>query len=211
MDTAQKIYYNNKPLILTDNGSAYIERNPIAKGFEFFTGAFPRNFRLAFEHLDKLRTLGVIIEDQSMKALWEELEKIYQPIDAGGGVVVNENGGVLMIYRRGKWDLPKGKLDDGEDIAACAVREVSEETGLQKLKLKEKICDTYHVYSQFGQNLLKRTAWYKMHGSSNEKLEPQKEENILEAKWITEKELPNVVYKSYDAIREVLQAGGFKW
>lgn len=211
MDTAQKIYYNNKPLILTDNGPAYIERHAIAKGFEFYTGAFPRNFRLAFEHLDKLRTLGVIIEDHSVTALWQELEKIYQPIDAGGGVVVNENGGVLMIYRRGKWDLPKGKLDDGEDIADCAVREVSEETGLKNIKLKEKICDTYHVYSQFGQNLLKRTAWYKMQGTSNDRLEPQKEENILEAKWITEKELPNVVYKSYDAIREVLQAGGFKW
>ena len=116
MDTAQKIYYNNKPLILTDNGPAYIERHAIAKGFEFYTGAFPRNFRLAFEHLDKLRTLGVIIEDHSVTALWQELEKIYQPIDAGGGVVVNENGGVLMIYRRGKWDLPKGKLEKG-----CAV------------------------------------------------------------------------------------------
>jgi 8-oxo-dGTP pyrophosphatase MutT (NUDIX family) len=116
-----------------------------------------------------------------------------------------------MIYRRGKWDLPKGKRDDGEDIASCALREVSEETGLQQLKLQEKIGDTYHIYSQYGQNLLKHTVWYKMQGTSKDVLAPQKEENILEAKWIPEKELGKVVYKSYDAIREVLKLSGFKW
>jgi 8-oxo-dGTP pyrophosphatase MutT (NUDIX family) len=211
MSFAQKIYYNNKPLVLTDNAAGYIAQQPLAKGYQSYEGAFPRNFRLAIQHLDKPRTLGAIIEDVSPESLQNELYKLYQPIDAGGGVVVNEQGLVLMIYRRGKWDLPKGKRDDGEDIAACALREVSEETGLQRLELKEKILDTYHVYSQFGQNLLKHTAWYKMKGSSKDTLTPQKEENILEAKWIAENELRNVVYKSYDAIREVLQEAGFKW
>jgi 8-oxo-dGTP pyrophosphatase MutT (NUDIX family) len=51
-------------------------------------------------------------------------------IKAGGGIVVNEQNEVLLIYRRGKWDLPKGKLDDGETIEECALREVKEETGL---------------------------------------------------------------------------------
>ena len=137
--------------------------------------------------------------------------EIYEPIDAGGGVVMNEDGAVLMIYRRGKWDLPKGKRDDGEDIAQCALREVSEETGLHKLQLKDKICDTYHVYAQNGQQLLKCTSWYKMQGTSAETLTPQKEENIEQAKWIAEKNMGQVVYKSYEAIREVLQQSGYKW
>jgi 8-oxo-dGTP pyrophosphatase MutT (NUDIX family) len=211
MDFTQKIYYNNKPLILTDNSESYISRHTMAKGYLLFTGAFPRNFRLAFQHLDKVGTLGVIIEDQSPESLQQELEKLYQPIDAAGGLVLNEAGHVLMIYRRGKWDLPKGKRDDGEDITTCAVREVSEETGLQQLQLQEKICDTYHVYSQHGQTLLKHTYWYKMQGTSKDKLSPQKEENILEAKWISPEALGPLVYKSYDAIREVLEQGGLKW
>ena len=116
-----------------------------------------------------------------------------------------------MIYRRGKWDLPKGKRDDGEEIDYCALREVSEETGLQQLTLGDKICDTYHVYAQNGQSLLKCTAWFKMFGSSKEKLVPQKEENILDARWINIREMGPVVFKSYEAIREVLHAAEVKW
>ncbi|HTM64787.1 MAG TPA: NUDIX domain-containing protein [Flavipsychrobacter sp.] len=208
---AQKIYFNNKPLILTNDRHSYIKEHQVAEGYLFLTGAFSRNFRLAFEHLGRLTSLGVIIEDISEEALKDELHALYEPIDAAGGVVLNEDGKVLMIYRRGKWDLPKGKRDDDEDIEYCALREVSEETGLQELTLGEKICDTYHVYSQNSQNLLKRTAWYKMFGTTKERLIPQKEENILEAKWIGEKDLALVVFKSYEAIREVLSKAGLKW
>ena len=42
---------------------------------------------------------------------------------------------LLMIFRRGKWDLPKGKLDKGETFERCAVREIEEETGFRNLKL----------------------------------------------------------------------------
>ena len=207
----QKVYFNNKPLILTNDRSEYIKQHPVAEGYLSFSGAFPRNYRLAFEHLGKLTSLGAIIEDISREALQEELFVLYEPIDAGGGIVLNEDGKVLMIYRRGKWDLPKGKRDDGEEISYCALREVSEETGLQQLTLADKVCDTYHVYSQNGQNLLKCTAWFKMYGTSKEKLVPQREENILEARWIAERELGPIVFKSYDAIREVLTETGLKW
>jgi len=207
----RKIYFNNKPLILTNDRKFYIKEHTIAEGYLALTGAFPRSFRLAFEHLAKISSLGVIIEDISEHSLMEELYKLYEPVDAGGGVVQNEDGKVLMIFRRGKWDLPKGKCDEGEDIAACALREVSEETGLKHLKLNEKLCDTYHVYAQNGQNLLKHTAWYRMTGTKDDELVPQKEENILEAKWLGEAELPSVVFKSYEAVREVLREAGMKW
>ena len=211
MDFAQKIYINNKPLILTTDSEAYIAANPVASGYLPLEGAFPRNFRLALQHIGKPGTMGAIIEDFSQESLQDELHDLFTPIDAGGGVVMNEHNEVLMIYRRGKWDLPKGKRDDGEEISACALREVSEETGLHKLKLGEKICDTYHVYSQHKQNLLKRTAWYKMKGTVKEEPKPQAEENIIEAKWVKQEELPLVVYKSYEAIREVMQQAGVKW
>ena len=211
MAFTQKIYYSNKPLILTDDAKAYIKEHPIAGGYLQLTGAFTRNFRLAIEHMDKLRSLGAIIEDISPASLQKELHEMYEPINAGGGVVLNEDGAVLMIFRRGKWDLPKGKQDEGEAIDKCALREVSEETGLEKLKLGEKICDTYHVYAQKNENLLKHTTWYRMTGTSKETLVPQKEENILEAKWIAEKDLAPIVYKSYEAVREVLHAAGLKW
>jgi len=204
----QKIYYCNKPLILTNDAASYIKEHPLGAGYLRFTGAFPRSFRLAFEHLNRSRSQGVIIEDISPKALQQELHKLYEPIDAAGGVVHDEAGNVLMIYRRGKWDLPKGKLDEGEDIASCALREVTEETGLHQLKLGDKICDTWHIYSQNDKNLLKRTAWYHMEGSATEQLVPQAEENILEARWISTGEMAPVLRKTYDAIKEVLTLAG---
>lgn len=208
MKFAQKIYYSNKPLVLTNDLPGYIKEHPLAAGYLQLTGAFPRSFRLAFEHLNKNRSFGVIIEDISPKALQHELHKLYQPIDAAGGVVHDENGNVLMIYRRGKWDLPKGKLDEGEDIADCALREVTEETGLHQLTLGDKICDTWHIYSQYNQNLLKRTAWYHMKGTSKEQLIPQAEENILEARWVASEDMAPVLRKTYDAIKEVLYLAG---
>lgn len=211
MDFAQKIYINNKPLILTTDARAYIAEHPVAEGYIYFEGAFPRHFRLALQHIGKAGTLGAIIEDFSPESLQEELHELFTPIDAGGGVVTNEHNQVLMIYRRGMWDLPKGKCDEGEEIDACALREVSEETGLQKLKLGEKICDTYHVYSQNKQNLLKRTAWYKMKGTVKEEPVPQAEENIQEVRWVKNEDLPLIVFKSYEAIREVMQKAGVKW
>jgi 8-oxo-dGTP pyrophosphatase MutT (NUDIX family) len=207
----QKIYFNNKPLILTNDAQAYLYDHPLAEAYPVYTGAFPRNFRLAIAHLKELKSLGAIIEDISVSSLQAELHKLFTPICAAGGVVRNENGSILMIYRRGKWDLPKGKCDAGESIEVCAVREVQEETGLQQILLGEKICDTWHVYQQHHQSLLKCTTWYEMQGSEGEILVPQKEENILEAKWIPEKELGHAVFNSYEAIREVLTTAGMKW
>lgn len=211
MSFTQKIYYNNKPLILTTDGKEFTKVHREAKDYLAYTNASLQSFRLAFDHLEEPGALGAIIEGDSELKLMESLTTFYEPIDAGGGVVVNEKNEVLMIFRRGKWDLPKGKRDDGEAIEACALREVSEETGIEQLKLEEKICDTYHVYSQFGQNLLKHTAWYKMHASIEEKLVPQEEENILEVRWVAEHELALIIQKSYEAIREVLESAGFSF
>lgn len=207
----RKIYINNRPLILTNSAEHYIKQHPIAGGYLMLTGAFARNFRLAQTHLKQPQSLGVIIEDISVDALIAQLAETFEPIEAAGGVVSNPDGGVLLIYRRGKWDLPKGKRDDGEGIEACAEREVIEETGLPKLTMGEKICETYHVYSQNGTELLKTTHWYQMRTKKAYELTPQKEENILEARWVAEKKIGNYMAQSYDAIKEILLEAGKKW
>lgn len=207
----RKIYINNRPLVLTNMAGKYTKEHPIANGYLHLTGAFARNFRLAASHLASPGSLGVLIEDISVEALQRQLEETYEPIEAAGGVVSNPDGGVLMIYRRGKWDLPKGKRDEGEALEECAVREVMEETGLPELELGDKICETYHVYSQQGTELLKTTHWYHMQTKKSFELHPQKEENILEARWVAERKLGNYVHQSYEAIREILLESGKKW
>ena len=207
----QKIYYNDKPLILTTDSEGYINQNPTAELYTFFHGATMRNFNQALQHLEMPGAKGGIIEDVSAISIQECLKDLYAPIDAGGGIAYNEDGAILMIFRRGKWDLPKGKRDEGETMEECALREVREETGIKNLTLDTKICDTYHVYAQNNELMLKRTSWYKMKASVTEKLKPQKEENIIEARWVSEKDLAPLALKTYEAVREVLKTAGLKW
>jgi ADP-ribose pyrophosphatase YjhB (NUDIX family) len=211
MNFAQKIYYNDKPLILTTDAEGLKSSNPATSAYPVFSGATEAAFSQAIQQLDKASNKGVFIEDESAASLLTQLQAMYQPIDAGGGVVFNEQGDVLMIYRRGKWDLPKGKQDEGEQIEACALREVSEETGLENLSLGEKICETYHIYIQNKEQLLKHTTWYNMRGSSAEALTPQAEENIMEVRWVHTSELAPLIDKSYEAIKEVLKSAGVQW
>ena len=208
MQYLQRIYFNDKPLVLTTDGDEFQSNNAGSKGFQIFSGANIRNFNLALHQMENPGTLGCIIEDSSVVALQECLQNLYTPIDAGGGLVFNDAGALLMIFRRGKWDLPKGKLDPGETMEECALREVSEETGVRGLTATGKLIDTYHIYMMHDELMLKRTAWYRMMSSSTEKLRPQKEEQIMEAKWVSLAELPTLAAKSYEAIREVLRAAG---
>ena len=122
MDFSRKIYYNDKPLIITTDKEAYLISDPVAEEYEFFAGASLRSYTMALRHLERPGMKGAIIEDISEPALLEQLYAMYMPLDAAGGVAYNEQGDILMIFRRGKWDLPKGKLDAGESIDECALR-----------------------------------------------------------------------------------------
>jgi 8-oxo-dGTP pyrophosphatase MutT (NUDIX family) len=120
-------------------------------------------------------------------------------IVAAGGLVFNEKDELLMIFRRGFWDLPKGKLDKGETIEHCALREVQEETGLKQIELKGLVGITKHEYFDEYQHreVVKEAHWYEMKSNSNETLIPQTEEDILEIKWVKKEELKTYLDKSY--------------
>jgi 8-oxo-dGTP pyrophosphatase MutT (NUDIX family) len=129
-------------------------------------------------------------------------------IIAGGGVVVNENNQVLFIYRRKKWDLPKGKLDPGEDIKACAIREVMEETGIRNLTIGNLIIVTTHSYEENGMNMQKETHWFEMKASTvdNPILTPQLEEDIEKIEWVSLENLEEYLSETYTTIQQVLNS-----
>jgi ADP-ribose pyrophosphatase YjhB (NUDIX family) len=129
-----------------------------------------------------------------------------QTIIAAGGIVTNEKNEILFIFRRNKWDLPKGKLDPNEKIEDCAVREVMEETGLQNVQLGKHIGNTYHeYYDKYVQaDVIKACYWYAMKTTSAEKLIPQTEEDITAIEWITQQELPHCLQNTYPNIIEII-------
>lgn len=116
-------------------------------------------------------------------------------IKAAGGIVCNKKDEVLMIFRRGKWDLPKGKLNKSETIADCAIREIEEETSVSELEIIRKLPDTYHVYHENEKQILKHCYWFQMRTKSESIPLPQTEEDITEVKWV-EKEMMNDILKN---------------
>lgn len=129
---------------------------------------------------------------------------------AGGGFVLNIAGELLMIFRNGRWDLPKGKLESGETIEDCAVREVCEECGLAvgDLELGEFLVETIHYYDDFRLGRVEKSVvWFSMryHGGSNV-LQGQAEEGIERAEWVPLDRAAELVEGSYDTIRKVFAA-----
>ena len=129
-------------------------------------------------------------------------------ITAAGGLVQNSNGEFLLMYRRGFWDLPKGKLDLGESIPDCAVREVREETGLQSLELGPFICTTTHPYfdTWLNKDVVKHTHWFSMLSLANDTLVPQTEEDIEKIEWVSMEQLPQYFIQTYPTILTVFEA-----
>jgi len=130
-------------------------------------------------------------------------------IVAAGGIVTNPSNEVLFIFRRGKWDLAKGKLDAGETIEQCATREVEEETGLKNIKLEQFIGISKHEYFDkwINEEVIKETHWYKMSVAEWQELVPQTEEDILEIKWVPIVEIESYLSRSYESIEEIIR----KW
>lgn len=132
------------------------------------------------------------------------IKQDFKIIDAAGGVVSNDKGKRLLIYRLKKWDLPKGKLDKGENFSMAAVREVEEETGV-RVKLKKKITTTWHTYTIKNNPILKRNKWYAMRCLDDSGMKPQKGENIEKVTWMSDEEVAIAFNKSYRSIRYVIE------
>ena len=128
-------------------------------------------------------------------------------IIAAGGLVFNDNNELLMIFRRGKWDLPKGKLDEDETIEDCAVREVKEETGLENVSMGNFAGITFHEYFEprINDDVLKESHWYKMHAPGDQPLVPQTEEDIEMIEWVDAKHISEKLQNSYANIIEIIE------
>lgn len=128
---------------------------------------------------------------------------------AGGGFVINSKGKLLFIYRNGKWDLPKGKVDKGESIEDAALREVEEETGVTDLTIERFLRTTYHVFRRNGEYRLKETHWFVMTTPFKGKLVAEKSEGISKVKWKGPRKTKKALKNSYANIEVLFK--DFEW
>lgn len=196
-----KIYINEKPLFICNkeefpnilNNSYYT----INEGDKLF---FNNNLLELLENKS-----GLIFISENSEHLFKHFSESLKIIEAAGGVIFNpDRTKILFIYRRNKWDLPKGKIDEGESVRKAAWREVAEECGINTHIIDEHLQDTYHIYSLKDKWILKKTYWFLM-SAEEEILTPQAEEDITKAEWIPIEEIMKVISEeTYPMILDLL-------
>ncbi len=143
------------------------------------------------------------VESADVELAWQSFKQNFKVIESAGGVVM-KNQEILFIYRNGKWDLPKGKLEKNESVPVCALREVEEECGISQLTIVKELAATYHSYLQAGENVLKITYWFLMDCTDESSLIPQTEEGIELAEWKNKKAVQLALENTYPSIKLVL-------
>jgi len=136
---------------------------------------------------------------------WEIFCADYSIIKAAGGLVYNNENQLLMIFRNNKWDLPKGKLEENENLKECAIREVQEECGISGLSIINALQDTYHTYEVNEIKILKRTSWFTMYTNFKGSFVPQIEEGITEVVWVDKEQIAEKLNNSFGNIKELLK------
>jgi len=192
-----KVFFNQKPLILTSKILESSDSNPLIH-IKFSS----KNQIL--KAVKAKKTESVYIYHKNIKKLWEIFTKKFPIIDAAGGLVERSDGKILFIYRNNRWDLPKGGVEKKELIIEAAQREVKEETGLADLIVINKIGETYHIFKKGKNFRLKRTYWFKMKSDYQGELFPQEEEGIISAEWINKKRIPEIFKNAYENIKEIV-------
>ena len=188
-----KVFVNDKPLFLT---------NQIFKETDF------QLFLL--ESVDFKQLIVKYFQNKIQKAYLyhpdeKEILKVLKtkiPVNkAGGGLVYNKNGEVLFIFRNGKWDLPKGGTNKGEEIEDTAIREVEEETGVNGLSISKKLQKTYHIFKRNGIYKLKVTHWFEMQSTYDGIPIGQAEEGIEKVAWLSPIQIKEALKNSYENIK----------
>ncbi len=193
MTQRYKIYVNDKAVTLVPSTQAA-------------ASAVEKNILLAIKALETDDALDELLV--AVPANWHTIVdsfSLLKYIEAAGGVVRNEKEEYLFMRRLDKWDLPKGKLEEGETIETCAVREVEEECGIKVDRVIGTLKPSFHFYYDKQVPIIKITHWYLMEASSKQKITPQLEENITEVRWANTDTVSILLKDSYLAITDVME------
>jgi 8-oxo-dGTP pyrophosphatase MutT (NUDIX family) len=193
-----RIYINEKVILITQSVPRRVERYQKIDAHTFDLKSFYNQFN------GKPGGRLFFIISSNAKAYLKKVAKSITLIEAAGGAVENAKGQFLFIYRNGKWDLPKGKLERREGKRAGAVREVEEECGIKVSGVSKRICKTYHTYTVKGEVVLKKTYWYNMTYTGTAKLKPQKEEGITQVRWFKREQTGPIIKNTFPSIMDVL-------
>ncbi len=200
------IYLNERPLVITATHQGIPAE---FKDAVLYTEPDAATIESVLQALETGKSEAAIFIHPDTEALVGTVKGYFNVLVAAGGLITNPEEEILLMFRRGKWDLPKGKQDEGENLEAAAVREVAEETGLHTITLEHKIGETFHFYTYKEKRTLKHTYWYKMKFTGTELTIPQIEEDIIDIQWVKPEHLGKYLKFSYQNIVDVFAKEGY--
>lgn len=195
-----KVFINNKCIFITSESNFYAGKNDITHVFSSETALTETIDKFdSDKNADKLYIAGNT----------DKIFSVFPVISAAGGLVIKDSNKILFIYRYGKWDLPKGKVELSEKPEETAVREVTEETGVTGLEITKTLIPTYHTYKLENKRVIKKTYWFEMSYKDDSHILPQTVEDITVVKWLDKKDIPWAMRDSYASIIELLRCSGY--
>jgi ADP-ribose pyrophosphatase YjhB (NUDIX family) len=195
-----KVFINDKPVILTNQLPDHTDDDGVMQHLFKDKSGLKRIISL-FEQDEHTKEL-TIINTKENNLLYDTFVSLFKPVTTSGGIVYNDQKGMLWILRHNRWDLPKGKIDNGESMEDAAIREVEEETGLKKLQIQEKLGVTWRAYREKNNFILKSSHWYKMATARpDSRLVPQTSENITAVEWVDQKTINEKISNTYASLQ----------
>ena len=194
-----KVHFEKKMVILSDKPEE-------AGDLPFYHFSYANVPKLLFR-LENDEFPGLFFYHYDLNRAWQHFLKFFDVIHSAGGVIYNDEGRVLFIYRRGFWDLPKGKTEPGETLEQTAIREISEETGLKQVDIVRPLPDTYHVFWEGGRRKIKITHWFLMHTPETGRLEPTGTEGIERLDWLLPGD-PRLRERTFNNVKDLLRDAG---
>jgi 8-oxo-dGTP pyrophosphatase MutT (NUDIX family) len=199
----RKIHFGTASILITDGEYQRAENQVI---IDTNILDLPQVKTALSEFIQQSGKSNLIFVNKNVNSFFEFLKSEFQYIEAAGGLIRKEDK-YLFIHRLGKWDLPKGKIDPGENAQQAAIRECMEECSISGLEILNSLPDTYHIYPHKGSHVLKTTYWFLMSSTHTGPLIPQTEENIQKAEWLSTDEIKNLVLEdTYPSVKELINS-----
>lgn len=198
------VYILNKPVYLCDELDSHLQQLHHQPETVFIDELNAHTVKTMLREIALPDIKQGIFLHPDLEALKKQFFKKFTRHVAAGGLALNPDGELLLIYRKGFWDLPKGHLEKGETLEECALREVQEETGLLHLRLSYALCTSYHTYEHGTHHILKESHWFVMDAAGSQPLLPQIEEGIERIEWVPIARLKTYLDNAYPSIREVI-------
>lgn len=200
-----KIYFDKIQIFLIEERKDCVTKN--GKNALYLNENETGTFQELVDTLKKEDKINkIFISARHPQGLFRKFFRETIMVKAAGGLVTNSKGELLMIYRYGHWDLPKGKVKKKEKLPVAAVREVEEECGISGLTITKKIAPTFHVYFEKRKWFIKKTVWYAMTSTDTRPLCPQTEEHITKACWVSRNKVKTRMPKAYGNIKDVVRS-----